>query len=101
MDSNFTGPVNIGSEEMIKINDLAEMVIRIANKNLLVKNISGPVGVRGRNSDNKLYKDKIGWEPSQSLENGIVKTYNWIGQQVMNKNNLSTADLDMRDKFLV
>jgi nucleoside-diphosphate-sugar epimerase len=101
MDSNFTGPVNIGSEEMIKINDLAEMVIRIANKNLLVKNISGPVGVRGRNSDNKLYKDKIGWEPSQSLENGIVKTYNWIGQQVMNKNNLSVADLDMRDKFLV
>jgi hypothetical protein len=77
------------------------MVIKIANKNLSVKNISGPVGVRGRNSDNKLYKDKIGWEPSQSLENGIVKTYNFIGQQVMNKNNLTSADLDMRDKFLV
>ena len=102
MDANFTGPVNIGSEEMIRINDLAKMVIGISGKQLTVNNISGPVGVRGRNSDNKLYAEKIGWVPSQSLKTGIEKTYNWIGKQVFkNKNQdyVSTAQLDMMDKF--
>jgi nucleoside-diphosphate-sugar epimerase len=101
MNSSFIGPVNIGSEEMIRINDLAKMVINISGKNLGVNNISGPVGVRGRNSDNNLYKEKIGWEPTQSLVTGIEQTYKWISQQVNQKNNFSTADLDMRDKFLV
>lgn len=101
MESNFTGPVNIGSEEMIKINDLAQMAIDISEKNISIKNISGPVGVRGRNSDNKLYKEKIGWEPSQSLVDGMKKTYTWINQQIQYEKNLSTADLDMRDRFLV
>ena len=100
MNSDFTGPVNIGSEEMIKINDLAEMVIDISGKELSIKNIPGPVGVRGRNSDNKLYTEKIGWQPSQSLRDGIIKTYEWIHKQVEQNISLSTADLDKRDRFL-
>ena len=80
--SDFMGPVNIGSEEMISINDLAQMIINISGKNLTIKNIEGPQGVRGRNSDNKLFKEKIGWEPSQPLKVGIEKTYNWIKEQV-------------------
>jgi len=80
--SDFMGPVNIGSEEMISINDLAQMIINISGKNLTIKNIEGPLGVRGRNSDNKLFREKIGWEPSQPLKVGIEKTYNWIKEQV-------------------
>jgi nucleoside-diphosphate-sugar epimerase len=105
MDSNFIGPVNIGSEEMIRINDLAKMTIDISGKNLSVNNISGPVGVRGRNSDNTVYRKNVGWEPSQSLRIGMEKTYNWIKEQVMQEEKkqeevMSTADLDMRDRFL-
>jgi nucleoside-diphosphate-sugar epimerase len=85
MNSNFTGPVNIGSEEMIAINDLVKMVARIANKDIKIKNIPGPTGVRGRNSDNNLIKEKLGWAPSQPLEAGITKTYNWISEQIKNK----------------
>jgi nucleoside-diphosphate-sugar epimerase len=99
MESSFVGPVNIGSEEMIKINDLAEMVIKISGKNLLVNNITGPVGVRGRNSDNKLYRENVGWEPTQTLRLGIDKTYQWIDTQVNGLPAMSTADLDMRDRF--
>ena len=80
--SDFMGPVNIGSEEMISINNLAKMIIEISKKNLKIKNIEGPQGVRGRNSDNKLYLEKIGWEPSQSLKLGIEKTFRWITEQV-------------------
>ena len=82
MDSDFTGPVNIGSEEMISINDLTLMIIGISGKNLKIKNIEGPQGVRGRNSDNELYKEKIGWEVSQPLVVGIEKTYKWIEEQI-------------------
>lgn len=89
----FLGPVNIGSEEMVTINQLAEMAIEAANKRAYVKNIAGeefkakygfkcPVGVRGRNSDNKLFKEKVGWEPTQPLIEGIKKTYQWINQQI-------------------
>jgi nucleoside-diphosphate-sugar epimerase len=99
MNSEFIGPVNIGSEEMIKINDLARMTIEIAGKNLHLNNISGPLGVRGRNSDNKLYKSKIGWVPSQSLRSGMEKTYAWIEKQTKLNTVMSTADLDMRDRF--
>jgi nucleoside-diphosphate-sugar epimerase len=94
MDSNFTGPVNIGSEEMIAINDLAKMAIKISRKNLTIKNISGPVGVRGRNSDNKLYKEKIGWETQKKLIDGMTQTYKWIEQQV-NENRYKDNDLDI------
>jgi nucleoside-diphosphate-sugar epimerase len=81
-NENFTGPVNIGSEEMVTINQLANLAISFSGKDLTIKNISGPTGVRGRNSDNKLYKEKIGWEPSQSLKDGLKITYNWISEQV-------------------
>jgi GDP-D-mannose 3',5'-epimerase len=90
----FLGPVNIGSEEMVTINQLAEMAIKAADKRVYIKNIAGeefkakygfkcPVGVRGRNSDNKLYKEKIGWEPTQSLYDGVVKTFEWINKQII------------------
>lgn len=78
MDSKFMGPVNIGSEEMISINNLAKMIINISKKDIVIKNVPGPVGVMGRNSDNKLMQEKLGWQPSQSLEVGIHKTYDWI-----------------------
>ena len=89
----FKGLVNIGSEEMVTINQLVEMAIKASSKDIKIKNIDGeefktkygfkcPVGVRGRNSDNKLYKEKVGWEPTQPLYDGIVKTFNWINKQV-------------------
>ena len=84
MMSDFTGPVNVGSEEMIAINDLVKMVAGVANKSITIKNIPGPTGVRGRNSDNKLIREKLGWAPSQSLVDGIAKTYQWINEQVVN-----------------
>jgi nucleoside-diphosphate-sugar epimerase len=92
MDSDFTGPVNIGSDEMISINDLARMVIGISKKELTVKNISGPLGVRGRNSDNNLYLEKIGWRVSESLKSGIEKTFNWINKQVKAQSQQNVED---------
>ena len=93
MNSDFMGPVNIGSEEMISINNFAQMAIDISKKNISIKNIEGkefeekygfpcPVGVKGRNSDNKLFKDKVGWEPSQPLLDGMKKTFDWIDSQI-------------------
>ena len=93
MESDFKKPVNIGSEEMVTINQLAEMAIKISKKDISIKNILGeefkskygfdcPVGVRGRNSDNKLFKKEIGWEVSQPLFDGMKSTYNWIDKQV-------------------
>ena len=85
MDSEFSGPVNIGSEEMISINDFAKMVIDISGKNISIKNIPGPTGVRGRNSDNKLIREKLGWEPGLPLRKGMEITFKWINQQVQQK----------------
>ena len=82
MDSDFIGPVNIGSEEMVSINELAEMVMEIAGKKLSIKHISGPLGVRGRNSDNDLIQEKLGWKPDYPLRGGLKKTYEWIEEQV-------------------
>lgn len=82
---DWEGPVNIGSTEMISINDLAKMVMDIAGKGMSIKHIPGPVGVRGRNSDNTLIKEKLDWEPSEPLQDGIAKTYQWINQQVEEK----------------
>ncbi|MFA6924564.1 MAG: NAD-dependent epimerase/dehydratase family protein [Bacteroidales bacterium] len=83
MDSTtFRGPVNIGSEEMVRINQLAEIVMKIAGKKIKIKNISGPLGVRGRNSDNNLIKEKLGWKPERPLKEGLEKTYKWIEEQV-------------------
>lgn len=81
MDSDFSGPVNIGSEEMISINDFVLMIAEIANKNIKIKNIDGPIGVNGRNSDNTLIKEKLGWAPSKPLKEGMVKLYSWIEKQ--------------------
>jgi nucleoside-diphosphate-sugar epimerase len=82
MDSAFLGPVNIGSEEMVSINELAAMIMDIAGKKLEIKHISGPLGVRGRNSDNKLIRDKLGWEPNYPLRKGLEQTYHWIVKQI-------------------
>jgi len=82
MESDWMGPVNIGSEEMVSINQLAEMVMDIAGKNQSIKHIPGPLGVRGRNSDNKLIEGKLGWAPNYSLKKGLEKTYRWIEKQV-------------------
>lgn len=80
--STFTGPVNVGSEEMISINDLAAMIARIAGKRLRIVNVTGPTGVRGRNSHNALIREKLGWAPDQPLVVGLEKTYAWIERQV-------------------
>ena len=85
MESDFSGPVNIGSEEMISINDFAKMVIDISGKNIAIRNIPGPTGVRGRNSDNRLLREKLGWEPSLPLRKGMEITYKWISQLVQEK----------------
>lgn len=82
MDSEFIGPVNIGSEEMVTINNLARMVAEISGKKINLKHIPGPLGVRGRNSDNKLIKEKLGWAPTASLRRGLEETYSWISKQV-------------------
>jgi nucleoside-diphosphate-sugar epimerase len=85
MESEFTGPVNIGSEEMISINNLAKLVMEIAGKNQAINNIPGPQGVRGRNSDNKIIEEKLGWKPKLTLREGLTKTYKWIDTQVQAK----------------
>ena len=82
MQSDFTGPVNIGSEEMISINDFIDMISSIARKKVKRKHIPGPIGVKGRNSDNTLYKEKVGWAVSQPLRQGMVETYKWIKSQI-------------------
>ena len=84
MRSDWTGPVNIGSDEMISINNLARMAMEIAGKSLKTKHIPGPLGVRGRNSDNNLIAEKLGWRPSRPLREGMEKTYAWIEKQVEN-----------------
>lgn len=82
MASDWPGPVNIGSEEMVTINRLAEMVTAISGKRLRMRHVDGPLGVRGRNSDNRLIGERLGWKPSQPLAAGLDKTYRWIEQQV-------------------
>jgi nucleoside-diphosphate-sugar epimerase len=76
------GPVNIGSDEMVTINQLVDMVADVAGKQIVKKHIPGPEGVRGRNSDNNLIKEKLGWAPSNSLKWGLEKTYPWILEQI-------------------
>jgi nucleoside-diphosphate-sugar epimerase len=79
---NFFGPVNIGSEEMVTINQLAEITMEVARKKMSIMHIPGPVGVRGRNSDNRLIREKLGWNYSMTLKEGIAKTYEWIVGQI-------------------
>ena len=82
MNSEFSGPVNLGSEEMVSINQFVDMIAKIANKRILKNHIEGPLGVRGRNSDNALIFEKLKWKPSQSLEIGLANTYFWIQDQI-------------------
>lgn len=84
MESDFSGPVNIGSEEMISINDFAKMIINISGKNINIINKPGPIGVNGRNSDNRLIKEKLNWSPSRPLIEGIKILYDWILNQKQN-----------------
>jgi len=86
MNSDFQSPVNIGSEEMVPINQLAEMAMKIGGKSLTINHIQGPLGVRGRNSDNKLIQEMLGWKPNYSLRKGLEKTYVWIEKQVEESN---------------
>jgi len=83
--SPHTGPFNIGSEEMVTINQLAAMAMNIAGKKLHIQHVPGPTGVRGRNSDNRLIRETLGWQPSQSLRKGLEQTYCWIEEQVDRK----------------
>jgi nucleoside-diphosphate-sugar epimerase len=82
MASDIEEPLNIGSEEMIAINDLALLIADIAGKRIVIRNIPGPEGVRGRNSDNALIRKLLGWAPSQPLRTGLEKNYRWIVAQV-------------------
>ena len=82
MRSGFEGPVNIGSEEMVSINQLADMIMAIAGKRLRKRHVPGPLGVRGRNSDNRLIEARLGWKPSQPLSTGLATTYKWIEREV-------------------
>jgi GDP-D-mannose 3', 5'-epimerase len=82
MRSDFIGPVNIGSEEMVTINQLAEMAMEIAGKKLTIKHIPGPLGVKGRNSQNDLIREKLNWQPTMKLRDGMAKTYAWVNEQV-------------------
>ncbi len=84
MQSDFIGPVNIGSDEMVTINQLVQLAASIANKEIIIKHIEGPLGVRGRNSDNRLIQQKLSWRPTQPLRVGLEKTYTWIAEQVKN-----------------
>ena len=88
MESDFIGPVNIGSEEMVTINQLVETAAKVSGKVVQkVYKLDAPLGVRGRNSNNDLIRKELGWDYSQSLEEGIRKTYNWISEQIAKKNN--------------
>jgi len=91
MASDFKGPVNIGSEEMISINGLANLVMDIAGKKLSIRHIPGPLGVRGRNSDNHLIRERLGWAPDRPLREGLEKTYEWVSAQVAASREVSMA----------
>jgi nucleoside-diphosphate-sugar epimerase len=80
--SGWTGPVNIGSEERVTIDELASMIMVIAGKRLVLRHVEGPLGVRGRNSDNRLIRQKLGWAPGEPLRAGLARTYAWIAEQV-------------------
>ena len=82
VQSDFSGPVNIGSEEMVSINELVDIAAKVSGKKVEKNHIEGPLGVRGRNSNNDLIREKLGWDYSMTLEEGISRTYNWIDDQL-------------------
>jgi GDP-D-mannose 3',5'-epimerase len=99
MNSNdFYGPVNIGSEEIVTINQLVSYIFEISGKNLKIESIQGPLGVKGRNSDNKLIKEKLGWQPKINLKEGIKKVYYWINEQI-NSEQTEKSQIIQTEKF--
>jgi GDP-D-mannose 3',5'-epimerase len=82
VDGDYSLPLNLGSERMISINELAMLVGRLTNKNIQIKNVDGPIGVAGRTSHNQLIKEQLNWSPPDNLENGLLKTYKWILEQI-------------------
>ena len=92
MESDFTYPINIGSDQLISIEDLTHKIISISGKKLKIKNIDGPIGVKGRNSDNNLIKEKLNWSPNKPLEEGLIETYKWINNKV-NENRIYNTNL--------
>jgi len=98
MDSDFIGPVNVGSEEMVSIDQLVDIAAKVANKKVDKQHIDGPLGVRGRNSNNDLIREKLGWDYEQTLEEGIRKTYGWISYEISKElygyGNYEMADVD-------
>jgi GDP-D-mannose 3',5'-epimerase len=91
MESDFADPINLGSDEIVSMNGMAELALSIAGKKLPLKHVPGPEGVRGRNSDNTLIKQALGWAPSISLKDGLKKTYPWIMEQVRKAEKNGTA----------
>jgi nucleoside-diphosphate-sugar epimerase len=83
MRSDFSDPLNIGSEEMISLDGLAEMIMQVAGKRLSIDHVPGPLGVRGRRSDNRLIRAALGWEPTEPLVKGIAVTYAWIEKHAL------------------
>ena len=98
MDSDFLGPVNIGSEEMVSINQLVDTAAKVANKTINKNHIDGPLGVRGRNSNNDLVREKLGWDYTITLEEGIRNTYNWIMSQIAKEMYPVESDKDISGK---
>ena len=96
MQSDFKGPVNIGSEEMVTINQLVDTAAKVSGKEVGKKHIDGPLGVRGRNSNNDLIRKELDWDYSQTLEEGIRKTYNWINLQIC-KETIASATLESKE----
>ena len=93
MDSDFMGPVNIGSEEMVQINQLVDTAAKVSGKVVTkLHKLDAPLGVRGRNSNNDLIREKLGWDYSQTLEEGIRKTYEWISAQIQSR---KTTELEL------
>jgi nucleoside-diphosphate-sugar epimerase len=100
MQSDFKGPVNIGSEEMVTINQLVDTAAKVSGKDVGKIHIDGPLGVRGRNSNNDLIRKELGWDYTQTLEEGIRKTYNWIEKQIC-KETISSANLENKEYDLL
>ena len=100
MQSDFKGPVNIGSEEMVTINQLVDTAAKVSGKTVGKKHIDGPLGVRGRNSNNDLIRKELDWDYSQTLEEGIRKTYNWISQQIC-KETIDSAAIETKEYDLL
>ena len=100
MDSEFVGPVNIGSEEMVTIDQLVDTAAKVAGKTVTKNHIDGPLGVRGRNSNNDLIREKLGWDYSQSLEEGVKKTYDWILEEIY-KQQVDSSALGINEMALL